>query len=137
MRKSDVRAKISRIDFPILMATDDSKGKVKSGTYDQQQYMEMMRPTFETTEDSQISHKPNITVLSDSLATFTDDYSVTRGGKKYNGRMAGLLVKVDGQWKWKAMYEAGFGDVPAPGIGGSGTTRGHEQQQPRREKPKK
>ncbi len=68
-----------------------------------------------------MTHKPTITVLSDSLATFTDDFTLTTGGKKYNGRNGGLLVKRDGQWKWKTMYEAGWGDMPASGVGGSGS----------------
>jgi hypothetical protein len=77
--------------------------------------------------DIQVTHKPTITVLSDSLATYTDDFTITTGGKKYSGRNAGLLVKRDGQWKWKTMYEAGWGDVPTTGVGGSGMSEDPEK----------
>ena len=135
-KRRDFDAELARADFPVFMATDDSKGVRKTGTYDRQMYTEMMKPMFEMAADAQITHRPNITVLSDSLAAFTDDYTAAMGGKKYNGRLAGLLVKVDGQWKWKAIYEAGWGDVPTSrvGTGGAGTPNEHEKQH---EKPKK
>jgi hypothetical protein len=77
--------------------------------------------------DTQMTHKPTITVLSDSLATFTDDFTITMGGKKQSGRNAGLVVKRDGKWKWKAFYEAGWGDYPSPAVGGSGTPEDQEK----------
>ncbi|MFY0522206.1 hypothetical protein ACN28I_03000 [Archangium gephyra] len=122
MKRRDFEGGLARMDFPVVMATDDSKGVPMAETYDRQRYTEMMRPMFEQMPaDMQMTHKPTITVLSDSLATFTDDFTITTGGKKYSGRNGGLLVKRDGQWKWKTMYEAGWGDMPASGVGGSGT----------------
>ena len=121
MKRGDFDAALARIDFPIFMATDNRKGIPEAETYDRQTYTEMMRPMFQQTpKDMKVTHKPNITVLSDSLATFTDDFTVTTGGKKMSGRNAGLLVKRDGEWKWKAFYEAGWGDYEPPAVGGSG-----------------
>ncbi|MBN1207330.1 MAG: hypothetical protein JXB05_20780 [Myxococcaceae bacterium] len=130
MKRRDFEAALARVDFPIFMATDDSKGVPMAETYDRQKYTEMMKPMFDDMPaDTQMTHKPKIVVLSDSLATFTDDYTMTMGGKKLSGRNAGLLVKREGQWKWKAMYEAGWGDYPSSGVGGAGAAEDQEKPQ--------
>lgn len=128
MKKRDVQAALARMDFPFFWATDDSKGVPQGETYDRQQQEAMMRDMFQKMPaDTQLTNKPNITVLSDSLATFTNDFTMTMDGKKYSGRNSGLVVKRDGQWKWKALYEAGWGDAPPPAVGGSGRPEGYEK----------
>ncbi|WP_164018973.1 hypothetical protein [Pyxidicoccus trucidator] len=128
MKKRDVQAALARIDFPFFWVTDDSKGVPKSETNDRQKMEVVMKDMFEQTPaDTQMANKPNITVLSDSLATYTNDFTMTTGGKTYRGKNSGLVVKRDGQWKWKAMYEAGWGDIPPPAVGGSGMPEGHEK----------
>jgi hypothetical protein len=114
------------------MATDDSKGVPKAETFDQQKYTEMMKPMYEQgPADVKVDHKLDVTVLSDSLVSLTDDYTMTTGGKKYNGRNSGLLVKREGQWKWKAFVEAGWGDMPTTGVGGSGMPEDKEKEMPK------
>jgi hypothetical protein len=135
MKRRDLNASLARTDFPLFMATDDSKGVPSAQTYDRQQYAELMKPLYDQMPaDSQIRHDLDVTVLSDSLVTFTDTYVWSHGGKKHEGRNAGLLVKQDGQWKWKAFFEAGWGDIPnAQGVGGSGT-EGYEPPDMEKEK---
>lgn len=133
MKRRDFQADVARADFPIYMATDDSKGVPMAETYDRQKYTEMMQPMFEQTPaDIQVKHDLDITVLSDSLVSFTDKYTMTTGGKKYDGRNSGLLVKRDGQWKWKAFFEAGWGDMPSTGVGGSGTPADQDYEKPKK-----
>lgn len=121
MKKRDLEASLARIDFPVFMATDNSKGVPKAETFDRQQYTDMMRPMVEQTPtDLKLDHKLDITVLSDSLVTVNDHYTMTGGGQKHEGRNSALLVKRDGNWKWKAMIEPGWGDLPSTGVGGSG-----------------
>ncbi|MFP2905603.1 hypothetical protein ACLESD_11205 [Pyxidicoccus sp. 3LFB2] len=128
MKKRDVEASLARMDFPFFGVTDDSKGVPKAEMYDRQMQEQMVRSMLEQMPpDTKMTNKPTITVLSDSLATFTNDFTMTMGGKTYRGKNAGLVVKRDGQWKWKAMYEAGWGDAPPMGVGGSGMPEGYEQ----------
>lgn len=128
MKNRDVQAALARMDFPFFWATDDSQGVPQGETYDRQRQEAMVRSMFEQMPaDVRMTQKPTITVLSDSLATFTNDFTLTTGGKKYSGRNSGLVVKRDGQWKWKAMYEAGWGDYPPPAVGGSGRPEGQKQ----------
>jgi hypothetical protein len=128
MKRRDFDAALSRVDFPIFMATDDSKGIPHSEQYDRQRYAEMMKPMFDQMPaDMQLTQKTNITVLSDSLAMSTCDFTMTSGKEKHSGRNAALLVKRDGQWKWKAFFEAGWGDYPSSGVGGSGVPEAPEK----------
>ncbi|MFP2930636.1 hypothetical protein ACLESO_36645 [Pyxidicoccus sp. 3LG] len=128
MKKRDVQAALDRVDFPTYWVTDDSKGVPKEETYDRQKLEAMMNDMFkQMPEDAKMVQKPTITVLSDSLAVYTNDFTMTGGGKKHSGRNAGLVVKRDGKWKWKTMYEAGWGDAPPTGVGGSGMPEEYEE----------
>jgi hypothetical protein len=124
MKKGDMEAGLAAIDFPVYMATDDLKGTPEAALWNREQYVQMMKPMMENMpKDMKMTHKPTITVLSDSLASVVDDFTMTTGKQKITGKNAGLLVKRDGQWKWKMMVEAGWGGMSPPqGAGGSGQT---------------
>lgn len=118
-KKGDMEASMAAIDFPVFMLTDDLKGVPESKLYTREEYVAMMKPMYENMpKDMKMTHKPTIVVLSDSLASVTDDFTMTVGKQKVSGRNASLLVKVDGQWKWKSMVEAGWGGM-SEGSGGS------------------
>ncbi|WP_224369992.1 nuclear transport factor 2 family protein [Hyalangium versicolor] len=121
-QKGDTDTLTAMVDFPVYMATDDMKGMPEAKEYNREEYVAMMKPFHENMpKDMKTTHKPTITVLSDSLATVVDDYTMTMGKQKVTGRDAGLLVKRDGQWKWKTMVSAGWGGMEPPkGTGGSG-----------------
>lgn len=107
------------VDFPVYMATDDLKGMPETKEYSREEYIAMMKPMFEhMPKDMKMTHKPTITVLSDSLVNVVDDFTTTMGKQKMTGRNAGLLVKRDGEWKWKVMVEAGWGGMHPPGATG-------------------
>jgi hypothetical protein len=113
--KGDQAAMLASIDFPVFMVTDDSKGVPSGEEWNQEKYVAVMKPFWEhMPKDAKTTHKRNITVLSDSLATATDDFTMSGGGHKMSGRNMSLLFKRDGQWKFKAMVEAGWGDMSPP-----------------------
>ncbi|HEX8818307.1 MAG TPA: hypothetical protein VF794_00145 [Archangium sp.] len=115
-KKGDMEAMMATHDFPLYMATDDLKGVPEAREFSREEYVAMMKPFYENMpKDMKVTHKPTITVLSDSLVSVTDDFTMTVGKQKVTGRNAALLVKRDGQWKWKTMIEAGWGGMPAEG----------------------
>jgi hypothetical protein len=115
MKKGDVDGAIAMVDFPVYMMTDDSKGVPKSGEWTKEMYTAMMKPMMENIpKDVKMTHKPTVTVLSDSLVNVTDDFTMSHGKDKMSGRSLNVLVKKDGKWKWKVMGEAGWGDMPMP-----------------------
>ena len=123
-KKGDFEAIVATHDFPLYMATDDLKGVPEAKEYSREEYVAMMKPMYESMpKDMKMTHKPTITVLSDSLVSVTDDFTMTMGKQKVTGKNAALLVKRDGEWKWKAMIEAGYGGMPAPqGASGGAQT---------------
>lgn len=111
-KKADFNAMLPRLDFPIYMVTDDSKGVVMAKMYTQEEYVAEMKPWFEQMpKDLKMTHKHTVRVLSDALATVEDEHTTTMGKQKASGRSESLLIKKDGKWKWKAMFEAGWGDM--------------------------
>jgi hypothetical protein len=121
MKKGDFDAMLSRLDFPIYMATDDLKGVPEAEEYSRERYVKTMKPFWENMpKDMQTTHKPAITVMSDSMAAVIDDFTIKMGKQKIAGKNVSLLVKRDGEWKWKMMAEPGWGGMEA-GTGGSAT----------------
>ena len=121
MKKRDFDGMLARMDFPVYMLTDDSKGVPMAKLYTREEYVKEMKGFWDNMpKDMKVTHKPTVTVLSDSLVSVTDDFNMQMGGKKMSGRNQAFLVKRDGQWKWKQMAEAGWGDAAQAGTGGSG-----------------
>ena len=135
MKKRDFDGMLARMDFPVYMLTDDSKGVPMGKLYTRDEYVKEMKGFWDNMpKDMKVTHKPNVTVLSDSLVSVTDDFNMQMGGKKMSGRNQAFLVKRDGQWKWKQMAEAGWGDAAQAGTGGSGEAGEAGEQKPHDEK---
>lgn len=117
MKKGDFEATLGRYDFPVYMLTDDSKGVPKAEEWNREKYVATMKPMMENMpKDMKMTHKATVTVLSDSLVNAVDEFTMTMGKTKLTGRNLTVLVKRDGQWKWKVMGEAGWGDEPPAGA---------------------
>ena len=113
-KKSDFDGALACVDFPVYMMTDDAKGVVEAEPWTKEKYAQMMKPFWDNMpKDTKTTHKPTVTVLSDSIVNVTDDFTMTQGKTKLAGRNLSVLVKRDGKWKWKVMGEAGWGGMPA------------------------
>jgi hypothetical protein len=112
-KKGDLEGMWASVDFPVYMMTDDSKGVPKSEEWSKEKYIAVMKPMMEgMPKDAKVTHKANVTVLSDSIVNVTDDFTMSAGKNKMSGRNLSVLVKRDGKWKWKVLGEAGWGDMP-------------------------
>jgi hypothetical protein len=133
-KRGDIDAAAALIDFPVLMATDDSKGEGMAEAWERERWIEVMKPFYsKPMADMKVTHKPDIFLLSDSLATVNDVATVKMGPKTVTMRNSTLVLRRDGKWLVKGMAEAGWGDMPqmqdtAAGSGapssGSGTGAG-------------
>jgi hypothetical protein len=130
-RKGDLDAAAALVDFPVLMATDDSKGAGKAEAWDREKWTVVMKPFYaKPMKDMKVTHKPTIFLLSDSLASVDDVATMTHGGKSITSRSSTLLVRKDGQWRVKAMAEGGWGDMMGAQEKGTATApQGSESQQ--------
>jgi hypothetical protein len=70
-----------------------------------------MTPHFKPQPNVKVTHKPNVFLLSDSLASVNDQWTMTVGKRTMTGRSATLLVRTAGHWRIKSMTEAGWGDM--------------------------
>jgi len=123
-KKGDLEAAAALVDFPVLMATDDSKGQAIAYEWPKEKWMEVMRPFYAQPMPAHLSHKTQVSMLTDSLATVTDQATFALGGRKMTTRNAMLLVRKDGVWKVRSMVEGGWGDEMGAGGAGSGTGSG-------------
>ena len=121
--RGEARAAADLMDFPVLMASDDRKGERVAEIWSRDRWLDAMAPLFAPIPGVEVSHRPTVFLVSDSLALVTDEQVVALGGRRLPARSALLLVRVGGAWRVKAMVEGGWGDtlrnmtaapVPAP-----------------------
>ena len=111
-KKGDLDAAAALVDFPVLMVTDDSKGQATSGAWDKEKWTQVMEPFYKhPMQGMKVTHRPTIFMVSDSLATVTDQCTITHGTKTTTARNSTLLVRKDGRWFVKSMVEGGWGDM--------------------------
>jgi uncharacterized protein (TIGR02246 family) len=133
-RTGDLDAAAALVDFPVTMITDDSKGEATGEAWSRERWTEVMKPFYDKPmKDMKVTHKPNVFLLSDSLASVDDVCTMTQGGKTITSRNSSFVIRRDGKWRVKAMAEGGWGDMmaeapqgtasstqePAPGSTGS------------------
>jgi hypothetical protein len=111
-KRGDIDAAAALVDFPVLMATDDSKGEGLAETWTREQWIEVMKPFYgKPATDMKVTHKLDVFLLSDSLASVDDVATVKMGAKTMTMRNTTLAVRRDGKWLVKAMAEGGWGDM--------------------------
>jgi hypothetical protein len=122
-RTGDLDAAAALVDFPVTMMTDDSKGDAMGEAWSRERWTEVMKPFYDKPmKDMKITHKPNIFLLSDSLASVDDVCTMTQGGKTITSRNSAFFIRRDGKWRVKAMAEGGWGDMMAAGPQGTAST---------------
>lgn len=113
--KRDWEGMANRVDFPVYMLTDTLAGVPSGEASTREAYLASMKPSWEMMPPGTTTkHKLTISVLSDSLANVVDDYEMTMGKQKMKGRNASTVARVNGQWRFKTMTEAGWGDAGGP-----------------------
>ena len=115
-RKGDQEAAAARMQFPVLVVTDDWKDEPIAHYWDREKWMQATKPLFEQpAPDLERAHHHRVFVLSDSLAAVEDEQSVRLGRRKVNIRSATILVRKDRSWFVQATVEGGWGDTPVAG----------------------
>lgn len=110
-QSGDLDAAVALVDFPVLMVTDDSKGEATSDSWTREKWMEVMAPFYKPMPGVKVTEKPTIFVLTDSLASLDNQWTMTAGNKKTTGRSSMILVRKAGEWRVKSMVEGGWGDM--------------------------
>ncbi len=112
-RNGDQAAAAARIQFPVLMITDDWKDAAIACYWDRATWMQTTAPLFEhPAPELQRVHRHNIFVISDSLASVEDEQSVMMGKKRVTIRSSSIVIRKDRSLFVQATVEGGWGDTP-------------------------
>jgi hypothetical protein len=116
LKKGDIEALAARIDFPLMMMTDDSAGVPSTSSWEKQLWIDTMKASIANLpKDVKMAKKTRATFISDSLAMVEEANERTVGKKKETWTSAALVGRKDGRWMFKAMIEGGWGDqLPSP-----------------------
>jgi hypothetical protein len=113
-KAGNLEAAAAMVDFPVLMVTDNSRGQAMSDVWTKEKWTQVMAPFYQhPNPDMKVTHKPSVFLITDSLASVQDEWTMTMKGKKLSARDATLLVRKDGKWLIKSMTEGGWGDLMA------------------------
>lgn len=108
----DADAAAALLDFPLLVATDGAKGEASGAPWTRERWLETMAPVYDVPlKNARISHKAQVFLVSDALATVNLITTVTKGGKSTVERTAAIVIRRDGEWRIKARVESGWSDV--------------------------
>lgn len=116
MKKGDMDAMAARVDFPVMMMTDNAAGVPSTVMWEKAQWLESMKKSMaEMPKDMKMAKKTKVTFITDSLAMVEETNDMTMGKVKDKWTSASLVTLKDGKWMVKAMVEGGWGDaMPAP-----------------------
>ncbi len=112
MKKGDVEAMSARVDFPVMMMTDNAAGVPTTAMWEKQAWMDSMKKSFaDMPKDMKMAKKTKATFISDSLALVEETNEMTMGKAKDKWTSASIVELKDGKWMFKGMIEGGWGDV--------------------------
>lgn len=99
--------------FPLVVITDDPKGNCVSQAWDTTTFKQAMDLNAQGVDLStvKIENERNPIFLSQNLAVVITDTVTTIAGKPEQSRYADIMVKADGQWKYKSMIQSNWGDM--------------------------
>ena len=99
--------------FPLVVVTDDSDGNYVSQDWDIATFKQAMDLTSQGVDLASITieNNRNPIFLGENLAVVITDAVTTISGQSNQSRYADIMVKQDGEWKYKSMIQSGWGDM--------------------------
>ncbi len=107
--KGDVEGMADQAVFPLNVVTDSATG---GGTADQvtrEQFVAMMGGVVAGSADVSMESTRNPIFLSSNLVLVVTDATMKRGDQSQPVRYVDLLLRIDGDWRFQSMVQAGWG----------------------------
>lgn len=101
---------IKEAHLPITVITDDSKGDCVAQQWDESAFRASIEGNVNG-PDTSIKNNRKPFFLSNNLAVVITESVVTSGDDTHYMRYADIMAKQDGEWKFKSMVQAGWGDM--------------------------
>ena len=103
-------AMIKEAHLPITVITDDSNGECVTQQWDESAFRASIEGNA-SNPNTKIKNDRQPFFLSQNLAVVITEAMVTSGENVQYMRYVDVLVKRNGEWKFKSMMQAGWGDM--------------------------
>jgi hypothetical protein len=108
-RRNDTEAMADMALFPLVVMTNDSQGECVAQEWDRGTFIQAMDMAAAGSVEIDNHRRP--VFLNSDLAVVVTDSTVTADGKTEHMRYADVMAKAGGEWRFKSMVQAGWGDM--------------------------
>jgi hypothetical protein len=106
-RRNDTAAMADMALFPLVVMTNDSAGECVAQEWDRDTFVQAMGDP--SAADLENRRRP--VFLGADLAVVVTDSTVTADGQTRHMRYVDVMAKTGGEWRFKSMIQAGWGDM--------------------------
>jgi ketosteroid isomerase-like protein len=109
VRRNDTEAMADMALFPLIVMTNDSAGECVAHQWDRDTFRQAMDMSADPS--IQIDNERRPVFLNSDLAVVVTDSTVTADGQTRHMRYVDVMAKTGGEWRFKSMIQAGWGDM--------------------------
>jgi hypothetical protein len=107
VRRNDTAAMADMALFPLVVITNDSAGECVTQEWDRETFVQAMGDP--SRPDLANERRPFF--LGRDIAVVVTDTVVTTAGGTVHMRYTDVMAKTGGEWRFKSMIQAGWGDM--------------------------
>jgi ketosteroid isomerase-like protein len=113
VRRNDTEAMADMALFPLIVMTNDSAGDCVTQEWDRETFVQAMAMNMEGSDPAAMDfvNEREPVFLNSDLAVVVTSSTVTMNGQEQHMRYVDIMAKQDGQWRFKSMIQAGWGDM--------------------------
>jgi hypothetical protein len=108
-RRNDTEAMADMALFPLVVMTNDSRGECVAQEWDRSTFIQAMDMAAPGSVEIDNQRRP--VFLNSHLAVVVTDSTVTADGQTQHMRYVDVMAKAGGEWRFKSMIQAGWGDM--------------------------
>ena len=113
VRRNDLEAMADMALFPLVVMTNDSAGECVTQEWDRNTFVQAMDMGAVGSDPASVqfdNHRTPV-FLNRDLAVVVTDSTVTTDGQARHMRYVDVMAKTGGDWRFKSMIQAGWGDM--------------------------
>ncbi|TDC60211.1 nuclear transport factor 2 family protein [Micromonospora sp. KC207] len=113
VRRNDTEAMADMALFPLVVMTNDSAGECVTQEWDRATFLQAMDMSAGGSDPASMqfdNHRQPV-FLNRDIAVVITDSTVTVGGDTQYMRYVDVMAKAGGEWRFKSMIQAGWGDM--------------------------
>jgi hypothetical protein len=113
VRRNETDAMADMALFPLIVMTNDSAGACVTQEWDRETFIQAMAMNTDGADSSgmEFTNEREPVFLNSDLAIVVTNATVTMHGHAQQMRYVDIMAKQDGEWRFKSMIQAGWGDM--------------------------